>query len=386
MGKIQNAIFLITLMLMYRMSFGAIDIIWDYSYDSGNYFNDDRKYIMEQVAYAFESRLGGESFGSLDPAEHAGSTMSPYLSFGNPTTGASTDVNFGTITSEGNKVGAADTIVIFLGAQAVGTGNYLGVARQGYGTGSYSLGDPWKDYWDNTRNTNNHWDSIGGAISVNSSFSFYDDTDLTTHTDATTSGLTDFYSVMVHELGHIMGVSTLPNAWMSSSSWTGTNAKREYSSQNVPMQSGHFKAGIDLSKISCDCHPSMLPNIGINTRRGFSDIDFALLQDMGYSISASPSGTDIGGTYQDPTLLGFYDIPVSMTYADWLNNGGGNGNAGGGGGAGGAGGGGGGGGAGISAAPEPAYLFSFLGGFVSLIMGRRKLRVFCISFFSRNKE
>ena len=44
------------------------------------------------------------------------------------------------------------------------------------------------------------------------------------------------------------------------------------------------------------------------------------------------------------------------------------------------------GGAGISAAPEPAYLFSFLGGFVSLIMGRRKLRVFCISFFSRNKE
>ncbi len=41
---------------------GAIDIIFDYSYDTGNYFSDDRKYIMEQVAYAFESRMGGESF------------------------------------------------------------------------------------------------------------------------------------------------------------------------------------------------------------------------------------------------------------------------------------------------------------------------------------
>ena len=48
-------------------------------------------------------------------------------------------------------MGAANKVVIFLGAQAVGTGNYLGVARQGYGTGSYFAGDPWKTYWDNTR-------------------------------------------------------------------------------------------------------------------------------------------------------------------------------------------------------------------------------------------
>ena len=42
----------------------AIDIIFDYSYDTGNYFNDDRRYIMDQAAYAFESRLTGESFAS----------------------------------------------------------------------------------------------------------------------------------------------------------------------------------------------------------------------------------------------------------------------------------------------------------------------------------
>ena len=74
------------ILLIGRISYASVDIIWDYSYDSGNYFNDDRKYIMEQVAYAFESRLGGETFGSMDPADYA-TTYSPYVSFGNPTTG-----------------------------------------------------------------------------------------------------------------------------------------------------------------------------------------------------------------------------------------------------------------------------------------------------------
>jgi hypothetical protein len=40
-------------------SYAAIDIIFDYSYDTGNYFGDEQRYIMEQVAYAFESRMGG---------------------------------------------------------------------------------------------------------------------------------------------------------------------------------------------------------------------------------------------------------------------------------------------------------------------------------------
>jgi hypothetical protein len=332
----------------------AIDIVWDYSYDTGNYFTNDRKYVMEQVAYAFESRLGSESFGSLDPSDHSGSTMTPFLTFGNPTTGSSTDVNFGSTTSDGNVVGAANKVVIFLGAQAVGTGNYLAVARQGYGTGSYFAGDAWINYWNNTRNTSTNWDSIGGAISVNSSFDFYADTDLTSHSDATTSGDYDFYSVMAHELGHIMGFSSLPEAWISSSSWTGGNATAEYSDTNVPMNGNpHFSTSLDQNKVNCDCHPSMLPNIPVNTRRGFSDLDFAVLEDMGYAISSSPSGTNIGGTYTDPTWGGSYYIPVSQSYSSWLagdpvGSGG-------------------------SAAPEPAYIFTLFGGLIAALSSRKKL-------------
>jgi hypothetical protein len=331
----------IVLELSFVRAFAAIDIVWDYSYDSGNYFTDARKYVMEQVAYAFESRLGNESFGSLDPDDYSGSSMSPYLSFGNPTTGTTTDVNFGSTTSEGNVVGAANKIVIFLGAQAVGTGNYLGVARQGYGTGSYFPGDPWKSYWDNTRNSSTNWDSIGGAISVNSSFDFYADTDLTTHSDATSSGDYDFYSVMAHELGHIMGFSSLPNAWISSSSWTGGNATAEYSGNNVPMNGNpHFSTSL---------------------------VEGNVLKDMGYAISSSPSGTNIGGTYTDPSWGGSYYIPVSQSYSSWLAGdpvGGGS--------------------SGASAAPEPAYVFTLIGGIIALVSGRKKLKIFN-TFFCASK-
>jgi len=50
-------------------SFGAIDIIFDYTYDTSNWFGDEQKYIMDQAAYAFESRLGSETFGSLIPSD-----------------------------------------------------------------------------------------------------------------------------------------------------------------------------------------------------------------------------------------------------------------------------------------------------------------------------
>ncbi|MEL0118283.1 MAG: hypothetical protein VXB01_05005, partial [Opitutae bacterium] len=81
-----------------------------------------------------------------------------------------------------------------------------------------------------------------------------------------------------------------------------------------------------------------------NTRRGFSELDFALLKDIGYNVSSSPQGTNIGGTYEDPSLGGNFFIPVEQSYSAWLSGGSG----------------GGGGGSG-SAAPEPAVVFPLLG-------------------------
>ena len=99
--------------------FAAIDIIFDYSYDTTNWFGNEQRYIMDQAAYAFESRLGGESFGSLIPSDYAGTAGNNYyLNSSNPVTGNQLLINLGSTTSEGNVVGTANTIIIFPGAGA----------------------------------------------------------------------------------------------------------------------------------------------------------------------------------------------------------------------------------------------------------------------------
>jgi len=345
-------------------SYAAIDIIFDYSYDTGNYFGDEQRYIMEQVAYAFESRMGGTSFTSSNPADYGGTSASnPQFTFTNPTTGGGASVVPGSTTSEGNVIGNADELVIFLGARSRGANPLADAGPAGFGTGSYTPPDSWVSAM-LAKNTSTHWEPKMGASSVNTDANFYYDIDLTTHADATISGKTDFYSVMVHEIGHIMGF-TSSEAFKNFSSggvagvgsWTGTNAKLEYNGQNIPLNGNpHWGNSIVQGNVNCACHPSMLPSIGPDTRTAFSDLDFALLKDVGYTISASPVGTNIGGTYTDPTWGGTYDIPVSMTYADWLSGGGG---------------GGGGGGAGGSAAPEPAYIFTLMGGLLAFLGGRK---------------
>jgi len=363
-------------------SYAAIDIIFDYSYDTGNYFGDEQRYIMEQVAYAYESRMGGTNFTGTRAVEDVGvSGITPKLLFYNPSTNTSISPLIGSTTADGNVIGKPDELIIFLGARSHGFSSSNVLASAGETGISYSytsVSD--KDAWlaaKNAKDTSSLYQPIAGSSQVNTNHSFYFDTDLTTHADATSSGLIDFYSVMVHEIGHVMGFN-LNNAWnfnKSGNYWTGANAKSEYGGQNIPLYStphwdlptdgtpgntGNLNPGL----VSCACHPSMLPSGGPDERTSFSDLDFALLKDIGYSISASPVGTNIGGTYTDPTWGGTYDIPVSMSYNDWLA--GGNGGHG-------AGGGGGGGGGGGSAAPEPAYIFTLMGGLLAFLGGRKNL-------------
>ena len=269
----------------------AIDIIFDYSYDTGNYFGDEQRYIMEQVAYVFESRMGGESFASTNPSDYglnAGSGFNTYLSFTNPTTGANVTPAFGSTTSDGNVIGQANELVIFLGARSL-AGATLATAGEtgmGYGGTASSEATSWINAL-NSRDTTTNFDPRAGSSQVNTNKTFYFDTDLTTHNDAVTSGKVDFYSVMVHEIGHVMGFND-HNAWNAKKSgnfWTGANAKAEYNGQNVPLYSTpHWdllspSGSLNSANINCACHPSMLPSITINKRTSFSDLDFALLKE-----------------------------------------------------------------------------------------------------------
>ena len=311
----------------------AVDIIFDYSYDTGGFFGDEQRYIMEQVAYAFESRMGGTTFSSSKPSDYSGSTATnPLFTFTNPTTGAGSSVVPGTTTSEGNVIGNSSELVIFLGARSRGANPLADAAPGGWGSGGYFGSDPWVNAMQ-AKDTSTHFEPKLGALSVNTDATFYFDTDLTTHTDAESSGKVDFYSIMVHQIGHILGF-TSSDAFASyssgggagSGSWTGANAKAEYSNQNVPLNgTPHWANSLNQAYVSSATRAAMSPSISLNMRLSFTDLDFALLKDIGYSISASPVGTNIGGTYTDPAWGGSYQIPVSQSYSDWLAAGNGSG-------------------------------------------------------------
>ena len=226
-----------------------------------------------------------------------------------------------------------------------------------------------------TRDTSLNYDSVGGTISVNHSYEWYFDTDLTDF-DNTTNKF-DFYSTMVHEIGHLMGFRDQSDAWDvlyddATDTWIGTEGKTANSGNPIPMDAAsksHFnKSELNSAHVLCKCHPVMDVSSGRNERASFSELDFAVLKDIGYSISASPVATAAAGaggsttnTYTDPApgWGGNYYVPIREDYGTWYDDYG----------------------TGAvggqyvppTAAPEPAYMFSILSGFVALFCGRKKI-------------
>ena len=357
----------------------AIDIIFDYSYDTVNWFGNEQRYILDQAAYAFESRLGGESFASADPADYAGVASNYYLYASNPTGGSSLSIQLGSTTAEGNKVGEADTVTIFMGVGAASGSTNAWASGQfasTHGVDNTSSSDKFKEYLDNVRDSASNYDPIGGTISVNSSREWYFDNDLTDY-DYTTNKM-DFYSTMVHEIGHLMGFRTGgfdgdagADAWLqnynsSNNTWNGTQGKIAYGGNPIPMDSGgsHFDyTNFNQSHTSCNCHPSMDPYSSVNQRSPWTETDFAVLKDIGYAVSASPTGdgSNNSNTFTDTSwqARGTSPLPIRQDYATWIaanpdSGSGGFVSAG-------------------SAAPEPAYIFTLLGGVLAFLSGRKNL-------------
>ena len=76
---------------------------------------------MEQVAYAFESRMGGTTFTGTRAVEDVGvSGVTPKLYFKNPTTNNLISPLIGSSTADGNVIGKPNELVVFLGARSHG--------------------------------------------------------------------------------------------------------------------------------------------------------------------------------------------------------------------------------------------------------------------------
>jgi len=125
----------------------------------------------------------------------------------------------------------------------------------------------------------------GGAIAFNSSTSWYFDPNPAT--DESFSGF-DFYSVALHELGHVLGIGTALS-WetpITGNQFTGTAVVATHGgSVTVTSDHGHWASGVTgLWPDGTSHDAAMTPSIASATRKRFTDLDMAGLSDVGWQV------------------------------------------------------------------------------------------------------
>jgi Matrixin len=252
-----------------------IDIVFDYTYDTG-FFNSNplRKNVLEAAALAFESRLT-DNLTAITSG--AGNTFNAV--YFNPVNPSGPDLTF-----NGFNV-ATNVVLVFVGASNLG--GALGVGGPGgysaAGSGAFLANAA-------TRGQNAAFDfgPWGGSISFdNASTNWYFDANPSTV--ETFTNQYDFYSVAVHELGHVLGMGT-STSWKNRSVGTAYNGPAA-GAQTVTGDKGHWVTGTQSSVGVAAQEAAMTPSIGSNERKYFTTLDYAGMNDIGWQVSAVPEPT-----------------------------------------------------------------------------------------------
>ena len=249
----------------------AISITFDYSYDTSGFFNNAySKTLLNQAAGELTARLQ-DQLTAITSVTTGKNQTSFNPNFFNPSSGTTTTIS--------NYSVAANDIVVFVGGQNLGSG----ILGEG-GPGGYSSSGLSSLQLNRNQNTTTDFGPWGGAISFsNQTIWYFDDNATTTESF---SGF-DFYSVAVHELGHVLGFGIAPSfdARVANSKFTGPATTALYGG-SVPMfDAGHWQSGLTSTVNGVAQEVSMDPHISSNQRKHFTELDFAGLQDMGWQVS-----------------------------------------------------------------------------------------------------
>ncbi|BCX46366.1 FG-GAP repeat protein [Haloferula helveola] len=285
----------------------AITIEFDYTYDTNDWFEvGERKAILEQVASLYETILT-DTLLRIDPADFPGSTWT--VSVRNPQTGNTVSLP--------NFVVPDDTIVVFAGARELG-GTVRGQAgNAGWSGSGFSSwfsrirargGNPGADYSSADAELITDYAPHVGFLSFDIT------TDYNYSTTQNLSG-TDYVSVALHELGHVLGIG-ICDSWdnlINSGQFTGPASLRAAGVMPaVQSGNGHFDQSVTNkpafgsfatphgSSTPVLMRPSLTTSGGLLTV--LTDLDLAALVDIGWQVepplgptypSLGPAGTQI---------------------------------------------------------------------------------------------
>lgn len=317
----------------------GLDIVLDYTHDQATdqFFSStpQAQAAVEKAAADLGSLLGN-AMTEVDTDYFTGTNGSTQAnldwswSYKNPTSG-----NIETIA---NPSIGADTVVIYAGTRSL-SGTTLAQGGAG-GAGVHLTGSGYANEWIDAveaaeaksnatmrRGTGPIVGTISGAANYGGYIGRYDldfgvtvgnmwfdaDTDdngardsaalmaSTWHYDAyapVSSGKTDFYSVALHEILHVMGAGS-SQTWenlSNGSEWLGSEAALVAGTSNILSSDGaHLKSGLMSARISDGVFQEAIlaPGITPGVRKELTEIDAAILQDLGYLVVTpvpEPSG------------------------------------------------------------------------------------------------
>ncbi len=263
--------FLIPLLAFSIPNAFGIAFIFDYTYDTNNFFTAERREVVNLAAQNFSELTINRS--AITPSgPNTWSWQVPNPSNYNQT-----------ITITDPTIGAQE-IRVYLGAQTFAESTLGQGGNVGYNASGTS---EWIDLLTST-NTAQAYKPFGGNLSLNLSSNWCCGTD-----PNITPGAYDMYSIVSHELGHVLGFGlyNTVDAWDANvnnlnHTFTGSTAAIAYGG-DLPLttDNNHVASGTTFEGQTM----IMVPGIPAGTRRHWTLPELETLVDIGYVAIPEPS-------------------------------------------------------------------------------------------------
>lgn len=291
----------------------AIDIVFDYTYDTQNFFNTQAKRdVLDEAAAVFE--VFTDSLDAITP----GTVYNPGTGseFTDTWTATFTHPGLDTLVTLTDMTLAADTVLVYVGGRNL-AGQTLGEGGPGgfNANGINSFVDTVKGRGQAGALAGVPYDfgPWGGAITFDTPNDWHFDTQT-----APSGSESDFFSVAVHELGHLMGFGTAVSfdVLASGTTFIGTEATAQFGSNPLlaPDQA-HWQTGTtSFIPGGGPQETAMDPDIADGEVKQFTLLDFAALEDVGWEVPAMQPGGIIGDLDSDG-FVGITDL--NLVLSNW---------------------------------------------------------------------